>query len=48
MNSPEVREPTEKVGLIVLTSTPDGVRERTRVESALWAKVIKDAGIQPE
>lgn len=43
--SPEVREPTERQGLTILTSTPEGVRERIRTESAVWGKVIKDSGI---
>lgn len=48
MASPEVRELTDKQGLIIITSTPDGVRERIRNESAMWAKVIKDANIKPD
>lgn len=48
LNSPEMREQAEKQSLVVLTSTPEGLRERIRTESAMWAKVIKDAGIQPE
>ena len=48
LNSPEMREQAERQGLIVLTSTPEGLRERIRTESAMWGKVIRDAGIPPE
>jgi len=45
LNSPEVREPTEKQGLSILAGPPEAVKNRISTESAMWAKVIKDAGI---
>jgi tripartite-type tricarboxylate transporter receptor subunit TctC len=48
LNSPELREQAERQGLVVLTSTPEGLRDRIRTESAMWGKVIRDAGITPE
>jgi tripartite-type tricarboxylate transporter receptor subunit TctC len=43
-----MREQAERQGLVMLTSTPEGLRERIRAESAMWGKVIRDAGITPE
>ena len=46
--TPEVREQADKQGLVILTSTPAGVRERARAETVLWGKVINDANIHAE
>jgi tripartite-type tricarboxylate transporter receptor subunit TctC len=46
--TPEVREQADKQGLVILQSTPAAVRERVRTETALWTKVINDAGIRAE
>ena len=48
LGSAEVREGAEKQGLVIVTSTPAGLRERIRAETAVWRKVIADADIRTE
>lgn len=35
-------------GLIVVTTTPAELQERTRAEQALWTRVVREANIKPE
>jgi len=45
---PEVLEAMSRQGLEVETSTPQELAARIKRESAVWAGVIKDAGIRAE
>ena len=45
---PEVQEPMARQGLEVETSTPQELAARIKSETAVWAAVIKDAGIKAE
>jgi tripartite-type tricarboxylate transporter receptor subunit TctC len=48
LNEPGMRESLLKDGLLVAPLGPDELGTMTRRDSAVWAKVIKTAGIQPE
>jgi tripartite-type tricarboxylate transporter receptor subunit TctC len=48
MALPEVQEASARQGLDIETSTPQELAARIRRESAMWAGVIKDAGIKVE
>lgn len=48
LNEPGMRESLLKDGLVVAPLGPDELGTMTRRDSAIWAKVIKTAGIQPE
>jgi tripartite-type tricarboxylate transporter receptor subunit TctC len=48
LESPEAKAKLASVGIETLTSTPEGLAEFQRVETAKWAKLVKGAGIQPE
>ena len=45
---PDVLEQTARQGLEVETSTPQELASRIKTETAVWAGVIKDAGIKAE
>jgi len=45
---PEVQESFRREGLDIASDTPEQVSARIRSETALWAKVIKAAGIRAE
>ena len=45
---PEVQEAMSRQGLEIETSTPQALATRIKRESAMWAGVIKDAGIKSE
>lgn len=45
---PDVAEAMARHGLEVETSTPQELAARIKAETAVWAGVIKDAGIRPE
>ena len=45
---PDVQEAMSRQGLEVETSTPQELAARIKAETALWAGVIKDAGIKTE
>lgn len=46
--NPEVKQRLASQGLDTLVSTPDELRRMLEVDIAKWAKVIREAGIQPE
>jgi tripartite-type tricarboxylate transporter receptor subunit TctC len=48
LESAEAKARLASVGIETLTSTPEGLAEFQRVETAKWAKLVKGAGIQPE
>jgi tripartite-type tricarboxylate transporter receptor subunit TctC len=45
---PDVQEAMSRQGLDVETSTPQELAARMSAETAVWAGVIKDAGIKAE
>jgi tripartite-type tricarboxylate transporter receptor subunit TctC len=45
---PDVLEAMARQGLEVETSSPQELAARIKAETAVWAGVIKDAGIRPE
>jgi tripartite-type tricarboxylate transporter receptor subunit TctC len=45
---PGIRNSFTQQGLIVETTTPAELLTRTRAESALWARVVREANIKPE
>lgn len=45
---PEVQQAMSRQGLEPETSTPQQLTERIRSETAMWAEVIRSAGIKPE
>jgi tripartite-type tricarboxylate transporter receptor subunit TctC len=47
MESPEVREKLEGIGIVPLANTPAEFGALIKKEAAYWAKVIKDTGIRP-
>ena len=48
LESPDAKARLANVGIEVLTSTPEGLAEFQRAETVKWAKLAKDAKIQPE
>ena len=48
MASPEVEEGFRRQGLDVMRETPAQMTARVKSETALWSKIIKDAGIKAE
>jgi tripartite-type tricarboxylate transporter receptor subunit TctC len=47
-NSKEIQERFASIGFVVEPGTPEALAQRTRVETAKWAKAIKDAKIEPQ
>ena len=47
-NSKELQEKFAPIGFAVEPGTPDALAQRTRLETAKWAKAIKDAKIEPQ
>lgn len=45
---PSLKDTLTQQGLIVETTTPAELLTRTRAESALWARVVREANIKPE
>jgi tripartite-type tricarboxylate transporter receptor subunit TctC len=45
---PDVQKVMSSQGLEVETSTPQGLASRIKRESAVWAALVKDAGIKGE
>lgn len=49
LQDPEIRKRFVNDGAEPMpSSSPEGFREFMRAEAKKWAKVVKDAGIQPE
>ena len=48
LESADAKARLAAVGIETMTSTPEGLAEFQRVETAKWAKLVKAAGIQPE
>lgn len=48
MSLPEVSNRLKEEGAEVVASTPDEFAQKIRSDMAKWAKVIKQAGIQPQ
>ncbi len=48
LESPDAKARLANVGIEVLTSTPEGLAEFQRIETVKWAKLVRDAKIQPE
>jgi tripartite-type tricarboxylate transporter receptor subunit TctC len=46
--TPEAKARLASVGIETFTSTPEGLAQFQRVETAKWAKLVKAAGIEPE
>jgi tripartite-type tricarboxylate transporter receptor subunit TctC len=47
-SSKELQEKFAPIGFVVEPGTPDALAQRTRLETAKWAKAIKDAKIEPQ
>ncbi|MEY4710628.1 MAG: hypothetical protein RIS88_78 [Pseudomonadota bacterium] len=47
-NSKELQEKFAPIGFVVEPGTPEALARRTQVETAKWAKAIKDAKIEPQ
>ena len=45
---PEVQDKLQGLAITPLTSTPDELEKFIPAEIAKWAKVVKDAGIEPQ
>ncbi|MFG5410130.1 tripartite tricarboxylate transporter substrate binding protein [Piscinibacter sakaiensis] len=48
LNLPETREKFTALGVDVVGSTPAQFAQHLKEQSAMWAKVVKDAGVTPE
>jgi tripartite-type tricarboxylate transporter receptor subunit TctC len=48
LRKPEVQDKLNTLAITPLTSTPDELEKFIPAEIAKWAKVVKDAGIQPQ
>jgi len=48
VNQPETQDKMNAIAITPLTSTPDELARLIPVEIKKWAKVVKDAGIEPE
>jgi tripartite-type tricarboxylate transporter receptor subunit TctC len=48
LESADAKAKLASVGIETMTSTPEGLAEFQRVETAKWAKLVKAAGIVPE
>ncbi len=47
-NSKELQEKFAPIGFAVEPGTPDALAQRTKLETAKWAKAIRDAKIEPQ
>jgi tripartite-type tricarboxylate transporter receptor subunit TctC len=47
-NSKELQEKFAPIGFVVEPGTPEALAQRTKLETAKWAKAIKDAKIEPQ
>jgi len=47
-NNKELQEKFAPIGFVVEPGTPDALAQRTKAETAKWAKAIKDAKIEPQ
>jgi tripartite-type tricarboxylate transporter receptor subunit TctC len=47
-NSKDLQEKFAPIGFVVEPGTPEALAKRTQVETAKWAKAIKDAKIEPQ
>ncbi len=47
-NSKEIQEKFAPIGFVVEPGTPEALAQRTKLETAKWAKAIKDAKIEPQ
>lgn len=47
-NSKELQDKFAPIGFVVEPGTPEALAQRTRLETAKWAKAIKDAKIEPQ
>jgi tripartite-type tricarboxylate transporter receptor subunit TctC len=47
-SSKEVQEKFAPIGFVVEPGTPEALAQRSKVETAKWAKAIKDAKIEPQ
>jgi tripartite-type tricarboxylate transporter receptor subunit TctC len=45
---PALKDTFTQQGLIIETTTPAELLARTRAESALWTRVVREANIKPE
>ncbi|MBK8065519.1 MAG: tripartite tricarboxylate transporter substrate binding protein [Betaproteobacteria bacterium] len=48
MARPDVRQQLASMGIDAFTSSPEELRDYVQSEIAKWARMVKDAGIQPE
>ena len=48
LQNTEVRQRLASQGIDTAVSTPDALRKLLAADSAKWAKVVREAGIQPE
>ena len=44
----ELQDKFAPIGFVVEPGTPDALAQRTKLETAKWAKAIKDAKIEPQ
>jgi tripartite-type tricarboxylate transporter receptor subunit TctC len=47
-NSKDLQEKFAPIGFVVEPGTPEALAKRTQVETAKWAKAVKDAKIEPQ
>jgi tripartite-type tricarboxylate transporter receptor subunit TctC len=48
IDDPEVKARLAAIGFEAFSSTPDELGDFVKVQLGKWAKMIKDAGIEPE
>jgi tripartite-type tricarboxylate transporter receptor subunit TctC len=48
VKAPDVQEGFRREGLEPVVTTPEAFAQRIRAETAMWAKVIRHAGIRAE
>jgi tripartite-type tricarboxylate transporter receptor subunit TctC len=48
LSSPATAQKMLAAGIDLTPSTPEEMAERIRTDLPLWAKIVRDAGIEPE
>ena len=48
LSSPATAQKMLAAGIDLTPSTPEEMAERIRIDLPLWAKIVRDAGIEPE
>jgi tripartite-type tricarboxylate transporter receptor subunit TctC len=48
MNSADIKQRFEEMGVEALSGTPEALRDFVRAESEKWGKLVQEAGIRGE